>query len=151
MTVHLIKLCVGVTHVIELFQEYERLARARRTRAGRLEDKHRTRSRPQRADEVLDGGSLFWVVKGVVRARNRILRLDDVQDREANKFCEIVYDPRPILVAPRPRRAFQGWRYLEPADAPPDLPDQKRGLREAKAEPNLSAEMARDLRALGLI
>ena len=151
MTVHLIKLCVGVSHVVELFEEHERLARAARAKDRRVEDSHWTRNRPKRAEEVLDGGSLYWVVKGVVRARNRILRLDEVSDREANKYCAIVYDPKPILVEPRPRRAFQGWRYLEADDAPPDLANQRIALRDAKLEQDLPPEMARDLRTLGLI
>jgi hypothetical protein len=151
MTVHLIKLCVGVSHVIELFEEYQRLAAAARAKGRKVEDRHRTRSRPKRADEVLDGGSLYWVVRGTIRARHRILRLDDIANRAGNKFCAIVYDPKPVLVEPRPRRAFQGWRYLEDDDAPPDLADQKMALRDARREPDLPPEMARELRALGLI
>jgi len=151
MTVHLIKLCVGVTHVMELFHEYERLAKIARAKGKKPEDSHWTRSRPQRADEVLDRGSLYWVVRGIIRARHRILRLDDVRDKAGNKYCAIVYDPKPILVAPRPRRAFQGWRYLEVDDAPPDLANQKMALRDAREEERLPPEMARDLRALGLI
>ncbi len=151
MTVNLIKLCVGVDHVTELVREYERLAKAARAKGKKPEASHWTRSRPKRADEVLDGGSLYWVVRGIIRARHRILRLDDVRDREGTEYCAIVYHPKPILVQPRPRRAFQGWRYLEADEAPPDLGDQKRALVDARAERRLPPEMARNLRELGLI
>ena len=152
MTVHLIKLCVGVTDVNQLLQERERLIKQAAKRKSRkpVEDHHWTRMRPKRADEVIDGGSLFWVIRGVIRVRHRILRLDDVRDADGQEYCAIIYDPKVILVEPRPRRAFQGWRYLEAEDAPPDLPNQKRALASAAAEGDMPKEMLNELRALGL-
>ena len=123
MTVNLIKLCVGVSDVTQLIQEHERLVRQALKRKTKkpVEDHHWTRMRPKRDEEVLDGGSLFWVIRGTIRVRHRILRLDDVTDADGQAYCAIIYDPKVILVEPRPRRAFQGWRYLDPDEAPPDL------------------------------
>lgn len=152
MTVHLVKLCVGVSDVKQLLQEYERLARQalkRKTKKA-VEDHHWTRMRPKRAEEVLNGGSLFWVIRGVIRVRHRILRLDDVTDTDGQEYCAIIYDPKVTLVEPRPRRAFQGWRYLEAEDAPPDLPNQRQALANAASEGDMPADMLAELRTLGL-
>jgi hypothetical protein len=152
MTVHLLKLCVGVSDVTQLLQEHERLTRQALKRKNRkpVEDHHWTRMRPKRAEEVLDGGSLFWVIRGIIRVRHRILRLDDVADADGQEYCAIIYDPKVILVEPRPRRAFQGWRYLEADDAPPDLPNQRQALANATAEVDMPAGMLAELRTLGL-
>jgi hypothetical protein len=151
MTVHLQKLCVGINTIQELVQYRDDLAK-RLKRAGRpMEDQHWTRHRPKRDDEILDGGSLFWVIKGQMCVRQRILRLDDVQDEAGKAYCAIIYDPTVILTELHPRRAFQGWRYLEAADAPADLPDQKAALRRAADAAELPEEMARELRDLGLL
>ena len=99
---------------------------------------------------VLDGGSLFWVIRGIIRVRHRILRLDDVTDADGHEYCAIIYDPKVILVEPRPRRAFQGWRYLEADDSPPDLPNQRQALANVAAEGDMPAVMLAELRTLGL-
>lgn len=151
MPVHLIKLCVGVDDVSQLLKEFERLQKATRGRKKQIEDSHWTRMKPKRSDEVLDGGSLYWVIKGMVRVRHRILRLDDVTGDDGISYCAIVYDPKVILVEPRPRRAFQGWRYLEADDAPPDLPNQRVALTEAIAQSDIPPKMLAELRSLGLI
>ena len=112
MTVNLIKLCVGVSDVTQLVQEHERLVKQSLKRKIKkpVEDHQWTRMRPKRDEEVLDGGSLFWVIRGTIRVRHRILRLDDVTDADGQAYCAIIYDPKVILVEPRPRRAFQGFR-----------------------------------------
>ncbi|HET7910426.1 MAG TPA: DUF1489 domain-containing protein [Pseudolabrys sp.] len=150
MTVHLIKLCVGVSDVSQLLQEHERLTRQALKRKKSIEDHHWTRMRPKRAEEVIEGGSLFWVIRGIIRVRHRILRLDHVRDADGQEYCAIIYDPRVILVEPRPRRAFQGWRYLEVEDAPPDLPNQRQALANAAAEGDMPPQMLAELRILGL-
>ncbi len=150
MTVHLIKLCVGVSEVAHLVEEYERLAKKALKRNKPVEDSHWTRMFPKRADEVTGGGSLYWVIKGMIRVRHRILRLDEVADADGQKYCAIVYDPKVILVEPRPRRAFQGWRYLEADDAPPDLPNQRQAMSNALAETDMPQRMLAELRELGL-
>lgn len=155
MPVHLVKLCVGVESIDELAQWYAsddcREARKRKGLRSPNEHAHWTRMSPKRAEEVLEGGSLYWVIRGRICVRHPILRLDDVQDKEGKAYCAIVYDPRMILTETRPRRAFQGWRYLEDEDAPPDLADQRAAMRAAKAEADLPAKMVAELKAPGLL
>jgi hypothetical protein len=141
MTVHLLKLCVGCDTVSELAEwQVERLAQLRKARKT-PELRHRTLQTPRRRQEVLDGGSLYWVVKGFILVRQRIVDLrSDVKD-DGTACCGIVLDPVLVATRPHPRRAFQGWRYLEAADAPPDVkgfadaPDDiPRGMREELRE-----------------
>jgi hypothetical protein len=121
MTVHLVKLCVGCDTVQELKDwQTEKLKRLKR--AGKTpEHCHRTLQAPRRREEVLDGGSLYWVIKGVILVRQRIIDLrPDIKDGGV-ACCGIVLDPKLVATRPQARRAFQGWRYLPVADAPPDL------------------------------
>lgn len=101
---------------------------------------HVTRMWPRREAEVLAGGSIYWVIKGLILARQRILRLDRVQGADGIERCGIVTEPDLIRVAPTPRQPFQGWRYLDPADAPPDLSAPKDG--EQTLPPALSKALA---------
>jgi hypothetical protein len=145
MTVHLLKLCVGVDNVQELkaWQE-ERLKRL--GRAGKTPELcHRTLQTPRRRDEVLDGGSLYWVIKGFVLVRQLVLDLRPDRKDDGTACCGIVLDPVLVTTRPHPRRAFQGWRYLEAADAPRDT----RGLDAADEE--IPRGMREDLRELRLI
>jgi hypothetical protein len=111
---HLIKLCVGIDSLEELERHIAR-------RAARGEIVHGTRQTPRQRDAVLGGGSLYWVIKGVVQARQPIRDLRAETDAEGRSLCAIVLAPELIPVQPRRRRPFQGWRYLKPEDAPPDL------------------------------
>lgn len=151
MTVHLVKLCVGIDSIAELVQYREEMAKKRGRSKKPLEDSHWTRSFPRRAEEVLDGGSLYWVIRGQICVRHRILRLDEVEDDEGRAYCAIVYDPTVIVTDIRPRRAFQGWRYLEADDAPPDRPDQHAALAHALAEEDIPEGLRAELRSLGLL
>jgi len=99
-----------------------------------------TRMTPKRIDEVLDGGSLYRVMKGQILCRQTILKIDTVGEGQASR-CEVTVDPTIIRVAPTPRRPFQGWRYLKHEDVPPDL-------TEAEAA-EMPADLARQLRELG--
>lgn len=145
MTVHLIKLCVGIESLSHLSERQTfRLAEA----AARGEPavlRHLTRSTPRRRDEVLDGGSLYWVIKGAVRARQRIVDIDTAINHKGLPRCALIFDPELVPVRARPHRAFQGWRYLEPADAPEDT------IGGADDADDLPVEMAEELRALGLL
>ena len=117
-TVHLIKLCVGTDTV-------EQLARWQATpRNPSAEGLHRhiTRMWPKRAAEVVNGGSLYWVIRGQVLCRQRILRLDEVAGADGITRCGLVLEPTLHRTQAAQRRPFQGWRYLMPQDAPPDLP-----------------------------
>ena len=120
MTLHLIKLCVGVDSVQELADwQTERLKRLRRENKT-TELCHRTLQTPRRREQVLDGGSLYWVIKGFVLVRQRVLDLKPDLKDDGTDCCGIVLDPELVPTRAHPRRAFQGWRYLEPADAPED-------------------------------
>lgn len=137
MPLHILKLCVGCESV-------EDLADWQRQRAADLPGglpRHVTRMWPKRADEVLDGGSLYWIIKGQIAVRQRILRLDTVVGDDDVNRCGLVLDPELVRTAPTPRRPFQGWRYLAAGDAPRDLPRTRAGddalppgLAEALAE-----------------
>jgi len=84
--------------------------------------RHVTRMWPKRAEEILNGGSLYWVFKGSLLCRQPILRLDEVDRGDGIKRCGIVLDPEVIRVTATTKRPFQGWRYLKPEDSPRDLP-----------------------------
>lgn len=117
-TIHLIKLCVGAERVEDL-TDWQASARAKGPDGL---PRHVTRMWPKRADEVLNGGALYWVFKGLVLCRQRVLRLDEITGQDGITRCGIVLDPSVIRVAPTAKRPFQGWRYLAPEDAPRDLP-----------------------------
>jgi hypothetical protein len=130
---HLIKLCVGCDSVEDLTQWQRK----------RSPLEHWTRNHPKRGKEIVTGGSLYWVIKGQIRVRQRIVGLERREDEEGT-WCAIVLGRRLVRLRPRPHRPFQGWRYLEPGDAPPDL---------GKGEPadELPEKLAAELRALGLL
>lgn len=145
MTLHLLKLCVGCESIAELRQwQRERAAEARR-RGRPYTPSHWTRSMPKRRDEVLDGGSLYWVIEGFVSVRQRVVGLDPKVDKDGRPYCLIRFGRRLVPTDPRPHRPFQGWRYLEPAQAPPDFAARGGGGRAP------SVKMLADLRALGLL
>mgnify|MGYP001823840394 FL=1 len=134
-SLHLIKLCVGATRVEDLI-EWQASGRAKG--ADGL-PRHVTRMWPKRADEILDGGSLYWVFKGLVLARQRIVRFDEYDRGDGIRRCAIVMDPIVYRTETVPKRAFQGWRYLPGSDAPRDL-----SLDRANEDlpPNLMAALA---------
>jgi hypothetical protein len=146
MTVHLIKLCVGCESPQDLREWQEARLAERRKRGERLVLQHLTRSTPKRRDEVLDGGSLYWVIKGYVRVRQRIVGLEAAVGEDGEPRCAIIYDPELVAVTPRQHRPFQGWRYLEPERAPEDL---REGEWPPGEEP--SSGMLAELRELGLL
>lgn len=82
---------------------------------------HVTRMWPKRESEILNGGSIYWVIKGIILCRQPILRLDEVIGADGIRRCAIVLKPGLIRTTPAPKRAFQGWRYLNPQEAPLDL------------------------------
>jgi hypothetical protein len=145
MALNLIKLCVGCDSVRELEGWIKQRLKDKRKRGERPEHIHRTRMVPKRAAELLDGGSLYWVIRGEVACRQRIRDVRPFRDKDGIGRCGLVLDPKVVLVAPRPFRAFQGWRYLAAEDAPRDLD---------KATPGAAAmpeKLRRELRELGLM
>ncbi|MFQ5974099.1 MAG: DUF1489 family protein, partial [Alphaproteobacteria bacterium] len=118
---HLKKLCVGIdtSEHLAAVQRYRLERLAREGKAPRLA--FITRNTPRRAAEILDGGgSLYWIVRGVMCVRQRIIAIEPAVDREGNRACALVFDPGLVLTRPVPSRPFQGWRYLTPAEAPRD-------------------------------
>lgn len=134
MPLHMIKLVVGCDGIEDLL--------AWRSAHGRPGEPWilRTRQTPKRAAEMIDGGSVYRVFKGVILCRQRILAIDTVGEGP-NARCEVTLDADLVRVAPTPRRAFQGWRYLEAKDAPPDLDEEAFG--------EIPPELARQLREAG--
>ncbi|MBI1329923.1 MAG: DUF1489 family protein [Alphaproteobacteria bacterium] len=138
MTLHLIKLSVG-SESLETFTNWVRKRSAELKKAGRkAEMVHVTRMTPKRAEELLDGGSLYWVIKGQIVCRTRLLALRPTT-KNGTPHCGLVFEPKVVPVLRRQHRPFQGWRYLSAKDAPPDV----RGLKGGKGlTPQLEAELA---------
>lgn len=144
-TLHLLKLCVGADTVDDL-KTWQKSRRALRKSQGLdTAPRHVTRMWPRRADELLQGGSLFWVFRGAILARQTIKTLEEVIGEDGIRRCAIVMSPKIVLVEPRPRRAFQGWRYLTAQDAPPDISGGNRG------GPDLPPDLAMALNHLGVV
>ena len=146
MTVHIVKLSVG-TESIEDLQRWQRSRReASKHQTGRDEVYHTTRMVPKRQGDVLDGGSLYWVIKGMIQVRQRIVGFREGAKADGTRCCLIMLDHYLQMVRPAPRRAFQGWRYLDPVDAPADLTGTDDGDLK-----NLPPKMRRELVELGLL
>jgi hypothetical protein len=145
MALNLIKLCVGADSVSDLEDWIKQKLKEKRKRREKPEHIHRTRMVPKRAEELIDGGSLYWVIRGEVMCRQRIKDVRSFVDKDGIGRCGIVLEPKPVLVEPRPYRAFQGWRYLADKDAPRDLAQVVKG---AAAMPET---LRRELRELGLM
>ena len=140
MTLHLLKLCVGADCVEDLTAwQAERMCQAA-AEGGAALPVHVTRMWPKRETELVAGGSLYWVFRGLVLARQRIRGLERREGADGVLRCAIVLDPEAVRVRPQPRRPFQGWRYLRPEDAPADLGPGAEAARSLP--PGLVAELA---------
>ena len=133
---NLLKLCVGAETVDDLVN-WQKQPRAKGPDGL---PRHVTRMWPKREAELVEGGSIYWVIKGVILARQRVIRLDRVQGADGVDRCAIVLDPEIHRTEAAPRRPFQGWRYLQPADAPRDL--GKTRSDEVHLPPKLAAALA---------
>ena len=136
--VNLVKLCVGTDRVEDLIDWQQ----GQSWPGGH--PVHVTRMWPKRGHELLAGGSLYWVFKGVILARQRLVALEEVQGSDGIRRCALVLDLAVIRTAGAPRRPFQGWRYLDPADAPRDLAEGR------AREQTLPDDLARALAEIGL-
>ena len=145
MTLHLVKLCVGVSAIEEL-AAWQAEHRRRKSRDGIDCAYHRTFQTPKRQAELLDGGSIYWVIRGVIMVRQKLIGFEEGKKEDGSACCLLLFAPQLIPVRPTPRRAFQGWRYLDAGDAPADLKSGKKN--EVAAMP---AEMRKKLADLGLI
>lgn len=141
-SVHLLKLCVGAESVEDLIDWH----RTHPSPYPTGERRHVTRMWPKREAEVIAGGSLYWVIKGVIQVRQRLTGFGEGQKADGSPCCLLLLDPELVAVRPVPRRAFQGWRYLAAADAPADLTGQQDGEMAGMPE-----AMRRQLAELGLI
>ena len=145
MSLHLIKLCVGCDTITDL-EDWIEENRSHFRRLGRdYEQTHTTRMVPKRMDELLAGGSLFWVIRGQVACRQTLLGVRPFTDGDGIGRCRLVLEPVVVPVEPRPYRPFQGWRYLALKDAPRDI-DPKAGDLARMPE-----DMRRQLAELGLL
>jgi hypothetical protein len=112
---HLTKLAVGIRDI-----EHLRAVQSERARTG-PPLRHRTRNQPRRAEDVLGGGSMYWVIGGFLRVRQRILDITEDTWPDGSACAGLMLDPKLVIVSPRPVKPFQGWRYLVASDAPPDV------------------------------
>jgi len=144
---HLIKLCVGAESVRDLADWQARRVAERRRQGHDPRPRHVTRMWPRRAEELLAGGALYWVIGGLILVRQRIAAMEEARGEDGIRRCAIVLDPDLIRTEPRPRRPFQGWRYIKAEDAPADLP--RRGEREDRSA-ELPPEMQHRLAEIGV-
>jgi hypothetical protein len=145
MTLHLVKLCVGADSIEDLAQWQSEHFKAK-AKGETPQIFHTTFQTPKRQAELLDGGSLYWVIKGVIQVRQRLTGLDEGQKEDGSPCCRLLLDRMIVPVRPVPRRAFQGWRYLSADDAPEDLGSGCTGQLAS-----MPSEMRRALLELGLI
>ena len=141
---NLLKLCVGAESVEDLTDWIAQRLALKTAQNLPAEHSHITRMVPTRVDELLAGGSLYWVIKGEILCRQRLTAVRPFVDGDGIRRCHLVLEPEVVRVNPRPSRPFQGWRYLKAADAPRDLDG-------GTSAPGLPEAMERELRALGLL
>ncbi len=143
MTMHLIKLSVGPEKLSDLTSWQKQRIKTMKAAGQKPELIHVTRHMPKRADEVLNGGSIYWVIKGWICARQKLLELRPLI-RDGIPHCGLIYDEEMIRVQPRMHRPFQGWRYFDPKDAPSDI-------IKGSADDDMPEDMRRELVTLGLL
>ncbi|MFP7673894.1 DUF1489 family protein [Marivita sp. S0852] len=140
-TIHLIKLSVG-SDSVEQIEDWQQNRSKQRINGAYF---HLTRMWPKREKELLNGGSIYWVVKGFLQARQRIVGLEEMIGDDGIRRCGIVLDPDIIRTTVAPKRPFQGWRYLKPEDAPQDLGKSR------KNDDPLPPELAGALADIGVL
>lgn len=146
MALNLLKLCVGAESIRDL-EEWIEETRILAKRLGRsFEQVHTTRMVPKRAGEIVGVGSLYWVIKGQISARQSVEAIRPFKDAAGIGRCHLVLTPKVVPVEPRPCRPFQGWRYLEAKDTPADL-----ARETAKGLADMPENMRRELAELGLL
>lgn len=145
MTLNLVKLCVGCDSIDDLIAWREQVTLECKRRGIAPQMSHITRMMPKRGDELVQGGSLYWVIKGNVQARQSIIEIRSVTGSDGVERCQLVLAPIVIPTQWQPRRPFQGWRYLTKADAPKDLGSGQAELLE------MPRELREELAGLGLL
>lgn len=145
MTLNIVKLCVGCDSIEDLIAWREEVATERKARGLPMEMSHTTRMVPKRGDELLDGGSLYWVIKGNVQCRQKLLHIRLVTGSDGISRCQLVMDPTVVPTQWQPRRPFQGWRYLLAKEAPADLKEGQLSMLE------MPRALREELASLGLL
>lgn len=145
MPLHLVKLCVGADSIKDLEEWVKERIKQAAAKGQARRHVHVTRMTPKRDAEIVDGGSLYWVIKGEIACREKIVALEPFRDKDGISRCRIVMEPKIIRVEPRPMRAFQGWRYFAAKDAPPDTAKNGQGTA------SLPEPLRKELRELGLL
>jgi hypothetical protein len=145
MPLHLIKLAVGCDSVKELKGWVAERMQTAKKKGLPQHHIHITRMTPKRDEEIVAGGSLYWVIRGEIAAREKIIAIEPFRDRDGIGRCRLVMQPKVFAVSPRPMRPFQGWRYFTEDVAPPDLGKSAASIA-AMPEP-----LRRELRDLGLL
>lgn len=143
MALHLIKLCVGAESIEDLREWVDERSRLAVSAGLDPHSAHVTRMVPKRMADLLDGGSLYWVIKGVLSARQQLLDIEEFTDNDGIGRCRLLLAPEVIETMPQPKRPFQGWRYLDAKDAPADL--------MAGGQGEMPADLKRELAELGLL
>lgn len=147
MHVNLIRPCVGIEHPKMLY-EHQQTYRHYLGQDNQRYTFFTTRNTPRRKDEILNGGSVYWITKGKILMRQRIIDIETLQDEEGKNYCRISTDPDIMLTVPMLHRAMQGWRYFPPEKAPQDL----RPFDPEEVEPeDIDPQLSEELRAAGLI
>jgi hypothetical protein len=145
MALHILKLCVGCDSIEDLTGWRDQDAAWKRANQLPVEQYHVTRMYPKRDDEIRDGGSLYWVIKGNVQCRQKIIDLRPITGQDGISRCQIVLEHEVIPTQWQPRRPFQGWRYLAGKEAPADLQDGQKGILE------MPRALREELASLGLL
>jgi hypothetical protein len=148
VTLHLLKLAVGIESVAHLARVQKQRRADLRAKGERAMTWHFTRNFPRRAEEVLDGGSMYWIIHGEIVARQRIVTLEERRNQRGRKRCAIGLEAKIVRTEPVSHRPLQGWRYMGENDVPPDLGERS---PRAKGAERLPEGMARELRELGLL
>jgi hypothetical protein len=145
MALSLVKLAVGAESIKDLQDRVRMRVREAKAKGEPPRHIHVTRMMPKRIDELLGGGSLYWVIKGQIACRERLVAVEPFRDKAGISRCRLVMEPKVFLVSPRPMRPFQGWRYLSADIAPKDL---GKGGASIAAMPE---KLRRELQELGLL
>lgn len=145
MALHLLKLCVGAESIDDLREWVSRRSLIAIAAGLEPHSVHTTRMVPKRLEELLDGGSLYWVIKGQVQARQKLLDIRTFTDEAGISRCDLVLGPEVIETSLQQKRPFQGWRYLTAEDAPRDLMSLGEGVTE------MPADLKKELMQLGLL
>jgi hypothetical protein len=146
VTIHLVKLSVGTDSVEDLASWQTERVKQMKAEKQKPELFHRTFMMPKRRDELLGGGSIYWVIKGVIQVRQRLLDLREGKRPDGTPCTLLILDRKLVHVRPVPRRAFQGWRYLGVEDAPQDISGDRRGNLD-----EMPPKLRRELAELGLL